>query len=1090
MNNDQTVADGLSILRQPGEEPTWAVKYGAEFWKTKPVENASASPAHGGRAPGRADLSKVIERVDHTFTPGPDPNEAAVKAGSYQARIASDGLHLRPAGGSAASLADPGLELRLFTSRVGDGQATLFDGGRSRPQPRVVLGNTVQTLLDPDSGLVEHFETLAGGVELAWIIPWNPQAMGPVAIDTTVVGMAGALQKDGAIHLADAGGVARWRIGAATAVDAQGRRWDLSTTVQDETLRVELPTQVLAEAVYPLAIDPVISPEIGVDQPLVSATPSLQAAPVVAASSQAILVAWAHGKGDLTPASVYAARLTLEGKLADPYGLMVAPAHEQTMVSVAANEGGFLVAWSAPKGSTTTDWDIFAARVSAQGEVKILPPVCNSSGIQNSPAVAAGTAGFYIAWRDARNAGIYGALLKNDGSLSTTNGLSLTSAASDQLFPAVAALNDQFLVVWQDYRKATSAQFNADIYGTLISSNGTLVNPAGIAICTNANTQWLPAVAANGTNYLVVWEEYSAGGNDIAGARVSPAGVVLDTNALAISTATNCQGNPSVAASQGEFLVAWQDFRRSGANMLESDILAARVEDSGRVLDPDGVLLSAAAGNQCHPAVSAVGDGWQVVWQDARNHPVTILAEIYTARIGRTSDPGVLPELPVSVSANFQATPAVAANGTNFLVVWADNRNLKNSGMDILGVRLDENALPLDAAGIPISVAPSHQTVPAVAASGRDFLVVWADQRNSPVAATNLDIYGARVSAGGQVLDPSGFPICSSTNVQNFPVVAAKGDRWLVAWQDARSSSATLVRWDIYGARVALDGAVLDTNAIPICTAANDQTLPAMAANSSLWMLVWEDRRSSANPDIYGARVDGDGRLLDTNGLAICSALQSQTLPAIAANGEDFFAAWADSRNSTTSLDIYGVFLPADGLPSASDIRIVRQAAYQQTAPSVAAYGGDYFVAWQEAVAGLTNNFNLVGVSLADNGAVLPGSLALVNTNAYDQVAPRLAVMGGHFLVVGQGLQYGGARTVANRVSLNPHLVGAQRPDPGRFQFTLVGARGGRYAIETSTNLADWVQISTLVNTNGLLEVVDSNAPPAAPRFYRAILLP
>ena len=1083
-------AERLTVLRQAGELPAWAVKYGHEFWRIPESDGPRA--VKGFTAKKSAHFQDAVERVNHAFAADPKSTGAVLKSATYQARVEADGLHLAPNRPAGADPARGGVEARLTTARVAGEGRVYFDSSLNEARPWVVLGNTAQALLDAPLGIVEHYEARARGVELTWVIPQALGESGPLAIETAIEGMAGALPNNGAVHFSDADGVARLRVGPAQAVDAGGRRWELAMSLDQGRLRLEVPAEVLGQAIYPLAIDPWISPEFGIDQPVVSPqTPSTQAAPVVAANSQATLVVWTHGKGDLTPINVLAARLTPEGVPLDPYGLAIAAvANEQVPTAVAANGDEFLVVWSAPKLVSTADWDIFAARVDPQGIVRVLPPICNAAGVQVSPVAAGNGTDFYVAWRDSRNTGIYGGLLKKDDTLSATNGTSLTTAANDQYFPAVASLGAEFLVVWQDYRKASVAQFNADIYGTRISAAGEVVDPAGIPIATRTNTQWFPAVAANETNYLVVWEEYDAGGNDIYGARVSPGGVVLDPNALAIGVATNLQGSPAVASYQGQFLVVWQDFRRCNRNGFASDIYAARVDGAGQVLDPEGLAISTAVDNQCHPAVAAVATGYQIVWQDARNNPANTLSEIYGLRLDALGHPLNAGENLVSRAANCQTAPAVAGNGSNYLVVWSDNRHGAASGLDIYGARLDASGQVLDAAGIPLCRAPGDQTSPAVAANGKDYLVVWADARNGSATLTNLDIYGTRVNAEGQVQDPDGLAIGAAPYEQNYPAVAARGGRYLVVWQDARASATNAVRWDIFGARVGADGLLPDPAGIRITGATNDQTLPAVTANSTHWLVVWEDRRASTNADIYGARVDDAGNVVEAEGIPICTNLSRQASPVAVVNGEDFLVVWTDARNASTGLDIYGARVSRDGTVLDTKSLAIRQAANQQSAPTIAANGSDYFVAWQEAVTGATNSYNIAGVSLAGDGTVIPNSLTLIDPNANDQLAPALAGVGAGFLVVNQGFLYGGSRSVANRVVLGPRFTAAQPLAGGQFQGSLAGAKGQRYTLEVSSDLAQWSALATLTNAEGVAAFVDTNAPASGARFYRAILLP
>src|SRR5262245_39334216 len=67
----------------------------------------------------------------------------------------------------------------------------------------------------------------------------------------------------------------------------------------------------------------------------------------------------------------------------------------------------------------------------------------------------------------------------------------------------------------------------------------------------------------------------------------------------------------------------------------------------------------------------------------------------------------------------------------------------------------------------PTVPAPGAQERPVVAFDGTNYLVVWEDSR--PVEA---DIYGARVTTSGQVLDDGGLPIGVASAFQVAPDVA------------------------------------------------------------------------------------------------------------------------------------------------------------------------------------------------------------------------------------------------------------------------------------------------------------------------------
>lgn len=178
--------------------------------------------------------------------------------------------------------------------------------------------------------------------------------------------------------------------------------------------------------------------------------------------------------------------------------------------------------------------------------------------------------------------------------------------------------------------------------------------------------------------------------------------------------------------------------------------------------------------------------------------------------------------------------------------------------------------------------APGIQTTPSVAFDGTNFLVVWEDERIN----TQRDIFGARVSLQGEILDPIGIPICSSEGEQSCVNVAWGGQNYLVVWQDWRNGN-----WAIYGARVNPDGNVLDPNGFFIAGGSEGVPYPAVVSDGTNFFVVWSDDRSGTS-DIYGTRVTPLGEVLDPQGILISASYRYELCPAIAYNGSIFLVVW------------------------------------------------------------------------------------------------------------------------------------------------------------------------------------------------------
>ena len=194
-------------------------------------------------------------------------------------------------------------------------------------------------------------------------------------------------------------------------------------------------------------------------------------------------------------------------------------------------------------------------------------------------------------------------------------------------------------------------------------------------------------------------------------------------------------------------------------------------------------------------------------------------------------------------------------------------------------VSSDINGLILNQSGIvmntfPISSPVNANYLPRIAYSGSDYLVVWAWNNQNYTAG--LDIYGTLVDTSGNVLQPDGIKICINEGHQFYPSVASDGSNYLVVWEDNYLDPPT----NIWGARLDSSGTLIDTVAIPISLAQGDQEYPVVAFNGSDYVVVWQDNRNGVDYDIYGARVSTNGNVIDS--FVVSTAIGDQLSPDIA----------------------------------------------------------------------------------------------------------------------------------------------------------------------------------------------------------------
>ncbi len=558
------------------------------------------------------------------------------------------------------------------------------------------------------------------------------------------------------------------------------------------------------------------------------------------------------------------------------YGL---PAQTASAPAVTSDGSNYFLSWSDRRGFGTDR--IVATRVSAAGQVLDPNGIIVTAADEDASAYPGATAAFdgtnYVVVYSIDSA-IRGRRISTDG---VPLGPPFTVSTGTGWSPVVAANGDTLLVVW-------SAPSN--IFGLRLQGE-TPLDPAPFALADTGGMAARPRVTFGGGNWFALWHNSSlqqthgarVRGSD--GALLDPAGIVLPVEAADVLRF------PTVASDGSDYIVAWP---RTVNGSL--DIAGVRVSSEGELLDSPPIALVTAPGDQTSPHV-AFGPGYyQVLWSDTRGgvygnrlqpdgsvlgdlagsrysgdsiprqvFPTigasengfytawTVTGDPYGSRLSFEGELLDAPGVQVTWGANGEVQVDVASNGADgYFVAWVDDR----AGGSIFGARLDAEGNSLDPDGILLSPGGISETTPSVAFNGTDYLVLWRDSRGP------TGVWGTRVDpATGSVLDPSGFNVAA--NSASNPRAASDGSDWFVVWDDNRAGSA-----DVYGARVSATGAVLDPSGIPIIVKPGNQTKAKLAFTNGRYLVVWHDLVGFEG-DVYARRLNASGAWIDDVPLVI-----------------------------------------------------------------------------------------------------------------------------------------------------------------------------------------------------------------------------
>ena len=577
----------------------------------------TAPESSSAEAPGPAvsppfDVAAVMKQAGQAFRPA--RGGFTTNQGHWQVRVEPDGTaHFEPLhwrGASPAEATPTPEELERVSTQVVTGAplqvrtASVSRGGRPLAEGLAAAVRTDGALALERGAVVEVLRNGDEGLEQRWELESRPEGQGDLEVRVALAGLEYAGETEQGHHFVDPRTRLGVRYGRATWVDAAGERTPVTVSRDGGELVLRVPESVLERSSWPAVLDPVISPELGMDAPVPLPTVNFNIGVNVAYGGGVYLVTWTHYGGSATDYDVLAARVRAsDGAPLDVGSINISTTSEfEGSSSVASNGSEFLVVWR--KGSA-----LLSVRVRASdGQVLDSAP----RTVAPAPAMARATSvdfdgtNYFVVWEDTRastynssNSDIYGARVRpSDGVPLDGTGIPLCTVLGDQSSPRVAFDGERFLAVWQDQRSLVPRTYAARVR----ASDVQVLDPGGFVITSNPSYQYYPSVAFDGVQFLVVWEDgrnNTSGANyDIFGARVRGAdGVVLDGTGIPIATdATANQMAVAVASNGRGSLVAWTHSTTSAG----LDVYGARVGSDGTVSQAS--IINAAVGGAPSPA--------------------------------------------------------------------------------------------------------------------------------------------------------------------------------------------------------------------------------------------------------------------------------------------------------------------------------------------------------------------------------------------------------------------------------------------------------------------------------------------------------
>ena len=306
-------------------------------------------------------------------------------------------------------------------------------------------------------------------------------------------------------------------------------------------------------------------------------------------------------------------------------------------------------------------------------------------------------------------------------------------------YPVAGFDGTNYWVTFTPYSNGTSGSVT-QVLAHRLSTAGALQEASPFMLATIAGSQLsigFTALAFGPSSGLLAYTAFNGTTNqhELWGVVVNPDGTTGAGGPFAIATDNSTHLYPAIAFDGTNFLVAWQQLASSGATV--GSILAKRITPSGAAVDATPLLVAAAPNGQYQPSVAFDGANYLIAWQDLRNHPN--VAEVYGARVapGATlalvDGPAASGGFAIATGGTAPRTaPRVEFDGAEYLVAWTSSGYAGNGAQGVQAVRVTTAGAPavpgtiaIAVSGTPLATSNAQYDLPVLARRGNTIGVLW-----------------------------------------------------------------------------------------------------------------------------------------------------------------------------------------------------------------------------------------------------------------------------------------------------------------------------------------------------------------------------